>query len=185
MRHQRRIPPELRCRFACPARSRGRNASVPTGHCYGPAPFPPPRRPERSSGEQRLPEDGDVPGCGVDPGSPLQWRGDDGETPWRSDEAHRALRRNQLGIGGRICHSEPVLTAWDIRGTQRSRRSSLRASPQVTRQDQHERERSEEPCPVKGICRDPESSRPQHTAAYGFPDRPVNATFFQKSIASF
>ncbi len=27
-----------------------------------------------------------------------------------------------------------VLTAWDIRGTQRGRRSSIRASPQVTQQ---------------------------------------------------
>jgi hypothetical protein len=30
--------------------------------------------------------------------------------------------------------SSPILTAWDIRGIQRSRRSSLRASPQVTDQ---------------------------------------------------
>jgi len=30
--------------------------------------------------------------------------------------------------------SSPILTAWDIRGIQRSPRSSLRASPQVTDQ---------------------------------------------------
>jgi len=74
------------------------------------------------------------------PGKPRTPRaeGDGVETIWRRRGdpmkivALRAVISPASGAGHVILSL--VLTAWDIRGTQRGRRSSIRASPQVTQQ---------------------------------------------------